>query len=124
MVEMGKTMLHMFFPGVFLGFMMMPGSWLVAVAVTILAGVLFWRRSPTRIAQVSKAVLMASASLVVAIAFYVAAVWRAKEACSQPPPDGLCAFDGLPLLSLCALYLLIGLVAWIQWARIRRQTGA
>lgn len=70
-------MLYMFFPGVFLGFMMMPWTWLVAVAATILATVLFWRRGPTSITRVSKALLIASGFSGLAIAFYVAAVWRA-----------------------------------------------
>lgn len=121
-LEMARTMLYMFIPGAALGFMMMPWWWLVAAAATILTGLLFWRRGPTGLARVSKALLMASGSSVLAIAFYAAAVWRAKEACSQPPPDGFCIFDGLPLLSLCALYLLVALVAWIQWARLRART--
>jgi hypothetical protein len=118
-LEMARTMLYMFVPGAFLGFTMMPWWWLLAAAASIVAALLFWRRGRPDRGPRSKALLIGSGSSVLAIAFYVAAVWHAKEGCSQPPADGFCMFDGLPFLSLCALYLLVGLVAWIKWARLR-----
>jgi hypothetical protein len=112
-------MLSMFVPGVFLGFTMMPWWWLLAAAASIGAGFLFWRRGWPDHEPKSKALVVGSGALALAIVFYVAAVWSANEACHQPPADGFCMFDGLPFLSLCALYLLIGLIASIQWARLR-----
>lgn len=111
-------MLWMFIPGVFLGFTMMPWWWLLAAAASLLVGVLFWRSSPPDYERRS-ALLIASGSSALAAAFYVASVWTAHESCHRPPADGFCMFDGLPFLSLCAVYLLIGVIAWIKWARLR-----
>lgn len=122
MLDMAIAMLWIFFPGVYLGFTMMPWWWLLAAGVSIVAAFLFWRRSSSGQQRTSKALWIASGSLALAAAFYLASVRTAYEACRQPPADGFCMFDGLPLLSLCALYLLIGVVASFKWAWLRSAT--
>ena len=116
---MAIAMLWVFIPGVFLGFTMMPWWWLLAAATSIVAGILFWRGGPAGHERRSKALLIASGSLALAAGFYLASVWTAKQSCSQPPADGFCFFSGLPLLSLCAVYLLIGVITSITWVRLR-----
>jgi hypothetical protein len=119
MLHMAKTMFWIFIPGAALGFTMMPWWWLVVAAASVVSGFLFWRGGPVRYDRRTKALMIACGSSGVAVAFYAAAVWTGKEGCSQPPADGFCMFGGLPFLSFCALYLLIGVIAWVTWARLR-----
>ena len=112
-------MLRAFVPGAFLGFTMMPWWWLAAAAASVVGGILLWRLGPGDYERRTKWLLVASGSSALATLLYIAAVWFAADACRTPPPDGLCMFSGLPCLSLCALYLSIGVVAWIQYARLR-----
>jgi len=118
-LEMAGTMLRTFVPGAFLGFTMMPWWWLTAAAASVVVGVLLWRLSPGDCERRTRWLLVASGASALATVLYTAAVWRATDACRTPPPDGLCMFSGFPFLSLCALYLSIGVVAWIQYARLR-----
>ena len=119
MLHMAKTMLGIFIFGAALGFTMMPWWWFLVAAASIVSGFVFWRGGPVRSDRRTRALVIACGSSAVAVAFYAAAVRAGHEACSQPPADGFCMFDGFPFLSLCALYLLVGLVGWVAWARLR-----
>ena len=104
-----------------LGFNMMPASWLVAIAVGFVLGVVLlsrWREGPKRR---KKWLLVTWISFATAVGFYVCAVWYAHEGCSSSA-DGFCVFSGFPYLSVSALALMIAVVNWLLIAGTMRIT--
>lgn len=109
-------MLRLAFPGALLAFTMMPVWWLAIVAGTVMAGLIFATRPPHSRGRRTRTRLLACAHTVLAVSLYLAAAYRAAESCQQQPPDGLCVFAGLPLLSLSLLYLAVAFASWFSWA--------
>jgi hypothetical protein len=121
MIDMAWRLLRVFFPGVYLGFDMMPTSWLFVIAIGFLFAIVplsQWREGQKRR---RKWLMVTVMSFTMAVVFYVCAVWYAHNACnSYLPGDAFCIFDGFPYLSVSALALAIGLLAAIQSIRLSK----
>jgi hypothetical protein len=114
-LESTKALLWGFFPGVALGFTMIPWWWWLIALSAMAAGLGVWRRS--KISPRRKWMTVVLATSTAAAGFFLAAAWSADDSCSQTA-DGLCVLAGLPCLAACAALLLVALVGVIQTLRL------
>ena len=115
--EIAKTLIGCFIPAVALGVTMTPWWWWGLSVAGVALGLGLWRRSTLGASK--KWLLVASAALPLAAAFFVCACWSASDSCNRPPADGLCIFSGFPHLAAFAIWLLLGVVALVQAFRLR-----